>query len=344
MDETAVLSWREVIEKHQTALAEEIAVRLDSQLQRAVLHAIERERAVAEENVTRARADARETTLRATAESLNQALRRLRQAANRPEALRFLAEGTGPWSTQVVVLAIEHDRATVTAARGLSLPVPELPAAFPIETAPALAAVFESRDPVTSLVSNTEISPLLASAFGGPAERKVYLFPVLERGMATAILAACGETAPAPLELLCEAAGMRLDGLAAEAAPTVTPLPNPVLVNIGGQVTPPAGPERRKWDELSPDDQQLHLKAQRMARVRIAEIRLQHADGLRKGAADGNLYGALCVQIDAARTEFLQAFLSKSPTMVDYLHLEILRSLAHDNDRILGEKYPGPMV
>jgi hypothetical protein len=30
--------------------------------------------------------------------------------------------------------------------------------------------------------------------------------------------------------------------------------------------------------------------------------------------------------------------------MVDYLHLEILRSLAHDDDRLLGPEYPGPMV
>jgi hypothetical protein len=30
--------------------------------------------------------------------------------------------------------------------------------------------------------------------------------------------------------------------------------------------------------------------------------------------------------------------------MVDYLHLEILRSLARDDDRLLGQSYPGPMV
>jgi hypothetical protein len=30
--------------------------------------------------------------------------------------------------------------------------------------------------------------------------------------------------------------------------------------------------------------------------------------------------------------------------MVDYLHLEIVRSLAHDDDRLLGSSYPGPMV
>ena len=53
---------------------------------------------------------------------------------------------------------------------------------------------------------------------------------------------------------------------------------------------------------------------------------------------------ALREQIDTARQQFQKSFLSKSPTMVDYLHLEILRSLAHDDDRLLGQNYPGPMV
>ena len=98
------------------------------------------------------------------------------------------------------------------------------------------------------------------------------------------------------------------------------------------------------YSDLSPDDQKLHLQAQRVARVKVAEMRLYHAEDLRKGVSETNIYGALAREIDRARAGFLQTFLSKSPTMVDYLHLEILRSLAHDDDRILGQDYPGPMV
>ena len=79
-------------------------------------------------------------------------------------------------------------------------------------------------------------------------------------------------------------------------------------------------------------------------RVRVAEMRLYQPNELRSGLEKSNLYGALQSAIDAARTQFLQNFLSKSSTMVDYLHLEIMRSLAHDDDRLLGHEYPGPMV
>jgi hypothetical protein len=108
---------------------------------------------------------------------------------------------------------------------------------------------------------------------------------------------------------------------------------------------PARGPaERRPWDDLSPDDRQLHLKAQRMARVRVSEMRLYQDEALRQGTARGDIYSALRPRIDAARKEFLENFIAKSSTMVDYLHLEILRNLAQDDDRSLGPEYPGPMV
>ena len=81
-----------------------------------------------------------------------------------------------------------------------------------------------------------------------------------------------------------------------------------------------------------------------MARVRIAEMRLYNEADLRNGVLSADIYGALRPVIDTARHQFLHEFLAKSPTMVDYLHLEILSSLAHDDDRLLGHNYPGPMV
>jgi hypothetical protein len=77
--------------------------------------------------------------------------------------------------------------------------------------------------------------------------------------------------------------------------------------------------------------------------VRIAQIRISESDALRKGAQAGDIYSALRASIDAAREEFGQSYMAQSPTMVDYLHLEIMRSLAHDNNRTLGPDYPGPL-
>ena len=48
--------------------------------------------------------------------------------------------------------------------------------------------------------------------------------------------------------------------------------------------------------------------------------------------------------MDAARLEFREKFFAPCPGMLDYLHLEMVRTLAHDDAELLGPDYPGPMV
>ena len=97
------------------------------------------------------------------------------------------------------------------------------------------------------------------------------------------------------------------------------------------------------WDALPADVQRLHLQAQRFSRVKVAELRLYHADAVREGRAKSDLYGALHAELDKLRADYQKEF-AEHPTMVDYLHLELVRSLAHDDDRLLGATYPGPLL
>ena len=99
-----------------------------------------------------------------------------------------------------------------------------------------------------------------------------------------------------------------------------------------------------RWDDLSAEDQKLHLAgpAEWLASgwPRCACITKMNSGAeccrrryLRSPARRRLILRAI---------KFLQTFLAKSPTMVDYLHLEILQRLAHDDDRLLGHNYPGP--
>ncbi|MDQ1469402.1 MAG: hypothetical protein QOJ99_882 [Bryobacterales bacterium] len=333
MDGSAASTWRAVFDKHHSALIDELASRLDSELHAAVSAVTDAER----ENAARQIESAR----RSTAEALNQTLRRMRLAPSEAAILQLLADATAAWADKLVVLSFENNQARSVGSRNLN----GTGFSFETDKAGAIRSVLDSHDPMVALASPAEISPSLADAFAEPDNDspKAYLFPVLVRQKVVAMLIAVGAVVPAPLELLSEAAGMKLELLT--APPPLAPLRNPELVQIAAPSVPPsATSERRLWEELSPDDQKLHLQAQRVARVRVAELRLYNAEELRKGTFEGDIYGALREGIDAARTAFLQSFLSKSPTMVDYLHLEILRSLAHDDDRLLGKEYPGPMV
>lgn len=312
MHDSQTLAWRDVIEKYHSTLVDELGATLDSAFD------AERTRSTAEiERVRRDTALEIERLGREIVENYNQNVRRLKQADSPSAIFELLAEFAHAHASRVVVLPVQSGQAA--ARRGIS----EGDLTIPVRDAAAIASVIDSKDPVVAVATAAEISETLATAFADP-EGKVYLFPLVVRQEVMAVLLASGNVTPAPLELLSGVAALKL-----ETFPAAVPKP---AVERGG------------WSALSEEDQKVHLQAQRVARVKVAELRLYHSDELRKGVSEQDIYGALHDEIESIRTSFLQSFLSKSPTMVDYLHLELVRSLAHDDDRLLGENYPGPMV
>ena len=88
----------------------------------------------------------------------------------------------------------------------------------------------------------------------------------------------------------------------------------------------------------------MHLRAQRFARVQVAEMRLYEPEAVQAGRTGRNLYETLHRNIDDARGEFQRSFFATCPSMVDYLHLELVHTLSNDDPELLGKDYPGPLV
>ena len=86
------------------------------------------------------------------------------------------------------------------------------------------------------------------------------------------------------------------------------------------------------------------LGAQRFAKVKVAEIQLYQDPAVKSGRAARDLYGHLKPQIDAARQAFQERFLTPVNGTTDYLHVELVRTLANDDATLLGPGYPGPLA
>jgi hypothetical protein len=86
------------------------------------------------------------------------------------------------------------------------------------------------------------------------------------------------------------------------------------------------------------------LRAQRFARVRVAEIQLYHAAQMKSGRAAADVYRALKSHMDAARDAYRDKFLTPVNGTADYLHAEFVRTLANNDAALLGPEYPGPLV
>ncbi len=279
------------------------------------------------------------------AENLNQGLRRLRGAQTIAESAALLCELAKPFSSRSAVFLFRDGLAEAVAAHRLGA----LPFSFEPNRAAAFRASVESGDPVVALGTEAEMSEAVAARLDQENEERVHLFPVSVRGAVQGVLLASGTTEAAALELLANVAALRWEVLTPAIPLPGTDPQRMALVTISGAATaadPPtseASATTAGWADLSAELQALHRRAQRFARVRVAEIRLADEAALRRGFAQYDLYNAMRQSIDQAREEFRREYLSKSPTMVDYLYLEMLRGLAGNEDNRFGTGFPGPL-
>jgi hypothetical protein len=90
---------------------------------------------------------------------------------------------------------------------------------------------------------------------------------------------------------------------------------------------------------LSPEDADIHRKAQRFARLLVDEIKLYNQAKVAEGRRNKDLYDRLKEDIDKSRGTFQKRYGSTAAASVDYFQQEMLRSLAEDDVSIMGSNF-----
>ena len=279
----------------------------------------------------------------ATAEALNVAVRRLRQASSITEIGSTLLETGGAWAGRLALLV--HKGNTLAGWRAIGFDFSNADFRVSLSEAPALAQAVDSREAVVSLSVPDHLSSPLVDLMRLAPEEKVFLFPLCLRQTVVAVLYADGigaaqDVQPAALELLCGVAELAIEALSSR--------PQPREPESGRLELPAARPVPRAaptdWEKMSPEERDIHLRAQRFARVLVADLQLYRSQEIREGKRGRDLYGRLRDEIDKSREVYLRKFGQSAAAGVDYFHLELLHTLAENQEELLGPDYPGPMV
>jgi hypothetical protein len=335
--EQLALAWREHIERVRDALEAQWPERMERALEETIAGLAARldgEYQDALEARLREAAQSGKTERRDLIQKLNQTARRLRHFENKAQWGHTLVDATRGFCGRAALFLVHDRKLHFEAARNIDEPGPADDVA--LESAPAFATAVETRDTLVAMRTGGELSePLAAFLCPSPGhEVRCCLFPIVTRqGVAAVLYADSAEVDVDALELLVATAGTVY-----ESTPTAA---------VGGlvSITPASQkPEILSWFSLSHEDRELHLRAQRFARVQVAEIRLYQSEKVKNGRTAHDLYTSLKEEILSARETFRGKFLNASDSMVDYLHLELVRTLANDDVELLGQDYPGPMV
>jgi hypothetical protein len=263
-------------------------------------------------------------------------MRRLRSAASLDEWSQTLITAVAEYCPQTALFEREGEGFRLREARNANADPTAQLLLKPVskDEAGAFAQVLESGDTVVALLAPSQVSPLVAALFSSDASR-AHLFPIL-RGDRIAGLLYClaGHRALdiSGVELLTLMAGETLASRnLGQAAP-------PGLVAIHASTALPAPEATHR------EDREHHLRAARWAKARVARMFLDQSETVMHARRDKNLYAALQTPLDEARAEFERNFLAGSASMNDYLHEEIVQTLAGGDESALGSDYPGPLV
>lgn len=351
--EQLALAWREHIERVKETLEAQWPERMERVLEETIAGLAarleEQHREALEAEVQRSRRST-ESARRELIQTLNQTTRRLRAFENERQWANTLVDATRGFCGRAAIFLVRDRKLHLETTRNFE--DADLAETIPLDQAPAFATAIDTLDTLVAMRTASELSGPIAAYVNydeTATDPKCHLFPVLVRDDVPAVLYIdSGEIDLHALELLVAIAGAVLDSRPAPPVEIVAEppasRPDNGLVTITAPASVAPKPEILSWFSLTREDRELHLRAQRFARVQVAGLRLYHAEGVKKARTSHDLYTSLRKEIDSARDAYRREFLDASDSMVDYLHLELVRTLANDDAEVLGREYPGPMV
>ncbi len=262
---------------------------------------------------------------------LNQLLRRLRQYRTEGEWDAALLDGASQFVGQVALFAFQDGILHLRGQRSLNL-AQDL--SFSASDAAAFETAIRSKDTVVALRTSTEVGQALSSP--GPEEH-AYVTPIVNGSRVVAVLFAINHDR-------VDADGIELiTGLASTVLERQSNVSLHTQIAMRPRPAEPHSASMPSWADLDEDERALHVRAQRFARVKVAEMQLSRPEACRAGRQQGDFYLFLTKEIDTAREIYRKRFMTNQ-SMVDYLHLELVRTALGGDEQKLGADYPGQLL
>lgn len=149
--------------------------------------------------------------------------------------------------------------------------------------------------------------------------------------------------APAPAPVPVQTVSSFSDPFAGHSPKHIAKAPEPaaevVDVAAASAASAAAAPATDPFAGMSPEDADVHRKAQRFARLLVDEIKLYNQAKVAEGRRNKDLYDRLKEDIEKSRATFQKRYGSTAAASGDYFQKEVLRSLAEDDLSVMGGNF-----
>ncbi len=289
---------------------------------------------------------------------LKAAFASIQESTSQADILSALLDGMARFSARVALFVLRGGLAQGWQARGLK--DNDAVKAITVNAAAGLAArAAQTRSAV--LGAAAEFDSRLAATFGAAAEPNALVLPLVVRDKVAALLYADGGVEPsgrldAPaIELLVRTAAVWIELTAVrKAGAHVTEVASaggaqaPVVIEASS--APPAAMaaaasaaapvEGQAESAIAPEEEELHRKARRFAKLLVEEIKLYNQAKVAEGRQKQDLYERLKVDIAKSRASYDKRYAQTVVASADYFTEELIRILADGNVALLGSSFP----
>jgi len=309
---------------------------------------------------------------------LEAALAALQDVTSQADILNVLLDFAARFSGRVALFVVRGDSATVWQARGFPDDNGLRNFNLNLNDAVVTCVVRERVPGAAGLDFDPHFLQRVGHAAGGNA---ILLPLVLREKVSALVYADCGleggKFDVSALKLLMRSAGMWLEVLSLRKAMMGGPAPAPepqrapehaherppvtvispppervaaVAASVPAQApAPQAAPAAARSAvavatpaaEWSAEERDLHLRAQRFARLLVDEIKLYNQAKVAEGRAAHNLYDRLKDDIDKSRASYQKRYGSTAAGSADYFTKELVRILADNDASVLGANFQG---
>ena len=350
----------EVLEPHIQQIRTEVSKRVAEELEAAIARAAEE---------APAPAPAAQGSSADTSAMMNSSLLSVQGSTSQTEILGALLDGTAKFASRVALFVVRGGSAAGWQGRGFD----DEGAIKKVTVDPASGLAGRAMsDKEAASAAAAEFSSDLVRVCGNPGDGNCIVVPLLVRDKVPALLYADGgperggKLDSSAVELIVRGTGQWLEligarkaGTGVDAGVTAAPPPAPEPPRAATpeppkpQPAPPPPPPAAAAPAphpmaaaaaapaaVSADDEELHKKAKRFAKLLVDEIKLYNQSKVNEGRAHKDLYDRLKDDIDKSRAMYDKRYASTSAASGKYFDAELVRILAENDASKLGANFP----
>ncbi|HKV94540.1 MAG TPA: hypothetical protein VJW20_18480 [Candidatus Angelobacter sp.] len=267
---------------------------------------------------------------------LNAAAASIQESGSQAEILRHLLEGSARFAGRVALFVVKG--ATINGWQGIGFEDNDSIKNLNVNSSAGLVGrAIQGRAPATG--SAGEFDSAFISAVKAPAENGCLVLPLVVKDKTAAVIYADGGTAPggqldaSALQTLTRFAAIWLEVSALRKANGGAVEEAPHAVAVASSAAAAAVAPASEEDEL-------HKKARRFAKLLVEEIKLYNQPKVEEGRQRKDLYDRLKVDIEKSRATYDKRYAESAVASADYFTQELVRILADNDVSLMGAGFP----